>query len=92
MNQEIARLMISDETDLQEILNSIDPRAELNLDMPHPPMTNVTDMVMHIRKMIEEGYSDEQMIEIHPEMRAFFDKGEPAQEVEENGDPEMDNQ
>lgn len=92
INQEIARLMISDETDLQEILNSIDPRAELNLDMPHPPMTNVEDMVMHIRKMIEEGYSDEQMIELHPEMRAFFDKGEPAQEVEENGDPEMDNQ
>jgi len=44
-------------------------------------------MVMHMRKMIDQGYSDEQIIEIHPEMKSFFDS-----KVEENGDPEQDNQ
>ena len=87
MNQEIARLMITDESDLQEILDSMAPKMELDLDMPHPPMESVEDMVMHMRKMIDQGYSDEQIIEIHPEMQSFFDS-----KVEENGDPEQDNQ
>ena len=87
MNQEIARLMITDESDLQEILDSMAPKMELDLDMPHPPMESVEDMVMHMRKMIDQGYSDEQIIEIHPEMKSFFDS-----KVEENGDPEQDNQ
>tara|TARA_R100001510_G_C7594302_1_gene162990 strand:- start:130 stop:837 length:708 start_codon:yes stop_codon:yes gene_type:complete len=87
MKQEIARLLITDESDLQEILDSIAPKAELKLDMQHPPITSVNDMVMHMREMIEQGYTDEQMLELHPELSILFNK-----EVEENGDPEQDNQ
>ena len=44
----------------------------LKLDMPHPPMENKEDMVMHIRKMVDEGYTDAQILETHPEIAGFF--------------------
>ena len=44
----------------------------LKLDMQHPPMENAGDMIQHMRDMIQEGYTNEQILEIHPEINAFF--------------------
>ena len=38
----------------------------------HPPMTNPADMIAHMRKMVEQGYTDAQIMELHPEISGFF--------------------
>jgi hypothetical protein len=44
----------------------------LKVDMQHPPMENPEDMIQHMRSMMDEGYTNEQILEIHPEIKAFF--------------------
>ena len=44
----------------------------LKVDMQHPPMENPEDMIQHMRDMMGEGYTNEQILEIHPEINAFF--------------------
>lgn len=34
----------------------------------HPPITNVSQGVAHIREMIDQGYTDEQIQQLHPEL------------------------
>ena len=78
INAETARLLIENEEDLQIVMDSMAPKSEmpLDLDMPHPPMETPGDMVMHMRKMVEQGYSDQQILELHPEINNFFDNNE----------------
>ena len=45
----------------------------LNTTMTHPPMTSVDDMIKHMREMVEQGYTDEQIKQLHPEMAGYFD-------------------
>lgn len=75
INEETARLMIENEEDLQIVIDSMAPKSQVPVDtsMPHPPMKNPGDMVMHMRKMVEQGYSDQQILELHPEIKNFFD-------------------
>jgi len=47
--------------------------------LTHPPVTNKEDLVRHMREMIEQGYSNQQIIELHPELATLFG---------ENNDPE----
>ena len=56
-------------------------QMEKKLDMPHPPMENKEDMVAHMRKMIEQGYTDQEILDIHPEMSDFFNQGETSNET-----------
>ena len=42
-------------------------------DMTHTPMTSGDDMVSHMRSMIEQGYTDEQIKQLHPEIAGFFE-------------------
>ncbi len=53
----------------------------LQTEMQHPPMENVSALVTHMREMIEQGYTNEQIIELHPEMAKYFgeDNGEDTQ-------------
>tara|TARA_R100000805_G_scaffold16670_1_gene19142 strand:- start:705 stop:1169 length:465 start_codon:yes stop_codon:yes gene_type:complete len=44
----------------------------LKLDMQHPPMESPEDMIKHMRSMVQEGYTDEQIMELHPEIKQFF--------------------
>ena len=50
----------------------MEDKPELQTAMTHPPMASVDDMVKHMREMIEQGYTNEQIIELHPEMASFF--------------------
>ena len=42
-------------------------------EMTHEPMTSPDDMVAHMREMIEQGYTNEQIKELHPEIAGFFE-------------------
>jgi cytochrome c-type biogenesis protein CcmH/NrfF len=33
-------------------------------------------MVTHMREMVEQGYSDQQILELHPEIKKFFGNNE----------------
>ena len=48
--------------------------------MTHPPMENPADMVKHMREMIEQGFTNEQILELHPEIKQFFE-GENGEET-----------
>jgi hypothetical protein len=44
----------------------------------------VEDLVKHMRSMVEEGYTDEQIKQLHPEMEQFFSNDQtqtPPQEL-----------
>ena len=87
INEETARLLIENEEDLQIVIDSMAPKSEMPLDtnMPHPPMETPGDMVMHMRKMVEQGYSDQQILELHPEIKKFFGNNEETNTDTEEG-------
>jgi cytochrome c-type biogenesis protein CcmH/NrfF len=35
-------------------------------------MENPQDMITHMREMLEQGYTNEQILELHPEIAGFF--------------------
>jgi hypothetical protein len=87
INEETARLLIENEEDLQIVIDSMAPKSEMPLDtnMPHPPMENPQEMVEHMRKMVEQGYSDQQILELHPEIKKFFGNNEETNTDTEEG-------
>ena len=46
------------------------------MEMVHPNVTNADDLVKHLREMISEGYTDEQIKQLHPELAQLFNRGE----------------
>jgi len=38
----------------------------------HAPVTGVDDMVSHLREMVEAGYTDDEIKQLHPELGALF--------------------
>jgi len=40
--------------------------------MEHPPVTSPDALLQHLREMISEGYTDEQIKELHPELARLF--------------------
>jgi len=45
-------------------------------EMTHPSVTDANTLVAHMREMISEGYTDEQIKELHPEIAQLFNRGE----------------
>ena len=48
------------------------PEPVLQTTMAHPPMNTPEDMIKHMREMIEQGYTNDQIMELHPEFRSLF--------------------
>ena len=71
----LAKALITDEDVLERVMADQQNTQPLKLDMPHPPMKTKEDMVAHIRDMVNEGYTNEQILEIHPEIAEFFNNG-----------------
>ena len=44
-----------------------------NPELTHEPMTSPDDMIVHIREMIEQGYTNDQIKQLHPEIAGFFE-------------------
>jgi hypothetical protein len=61
-------LMTEQELDMVDIEKDTTPQTQ----MTHPPMTNPEEMIKHMRSMVQEGYTDQQIMEIHPEIKQFF--------------------
>jgi len=38
----------------------------------HTPVTNARDLVTHLREMVQVGYTDEEMLALHPELETLF--------------------
>jgi len=71
----LAKALITDEDTLEQVINGqndLQEQREVDPTM-HSPMTNPTDMIAHIREMIEkDGLTNEQIMELHPEISGFF--------------------
>jgi len=38
----------------------------------HTPVTSAVDLVTHLREMVQAGYTDEEMLALHPELTEMF--------------------
>jgi hypothetical protein len=74
VNNKIKEILAKDEDELDEM---IQPQP-LNTTT-HPPMTNMDDMIKHMREMVEQGFTDEQIKKLHPEMLKFFSNDSPQE-------------
>jgi hypothetical protein len=41
----------------------------------HAPVTNPTNLVEHLRSMVEAGYTDDEILSLHPELQGLFSNG-----------------
>lgn len=75
INQEIDKRIY--ETITEETIEQIqDTRSEGVNEMVHPQVTSSDQLVEHLREMIAQGYTDEQIKELHPELAQLFNRGE----------------
>lgn len=73
LNREIEDQMlriISTEDRYQEIKSQPQKTAVI-----HAPVTSAADLVTHMREMVQAGYTDEEMIALHPELNDLFVAG-----------------
>lgn len=50
-----------------------DDDIEVSMDtMEHAPVESPDDLVAHLREMVDAGYTNEQILELHPELRGLF--------------------
>ena len=48
----------------------------------HPPMISPKQMVKHMREMIKDGMTDQEIIATHPEIKKFFSGDDNGQTTE----------
>ncbi len=61
------------ETDEDARLDFIENKQQAQpTTMTHSPMTTKADMIKHMREMVQQGYTDQQIMELHPELDKFF--------------------
>lgn len=79
------------EKDWDEIDEMIGPMQEysneavrpVSDELVHPEVESPQQLVMHLREMIAQGYTNEQIIQLHPELAELFQQEE--SEDEDNG-------
>jgi len=67
----IAEILVDDEETLNEIKEETAVGGEIILE--HDPVEGSQDLVAHIREMINQGMSDSEILELHPEIEEIFD-------------------
>ena len=80
----LAKALITDEDVLERVIEAQrggegDEQAvqpNMNTTVTHTPMTNPSDMIAHMREMVEQGFTNEQIMELHPEIKEFFNERE----------------
>ena len=80
IDQKLLKTLAQDEKQYNEIMAQQDEitqptQTPLKLDMAHTEMVNPADMIQHMRDMIQEGYTNTQILDIHPEINEFFKDG-----------------
>jgi len=54
--------------------------------LQHAPVTSPEDLVMHLREMVEQGYTNEQIIQLHPELAELFDEEDVEDDMDDSED------
>ena len=67
----LAKALITDEDTLIKVIEHQEQR-EVDTTTQHPPMKDANTLIAHMRDMVNEGYTDEQIMELHPEISGFF--------------------
>jgi len=60
------------ETIFEEPYEAEQSVGALQTDMVHTPINNTQDLVQHMRDMVSQGYTNEQILELHPELATLF--------------------
>jgi len=79
-NAQIRKMI--DEKIYETITDELMTKSEDTSDTPtdtlqHPPVTNQTQLVEHMREMINQNYTTEQIIQLHPELAQLFNNNTP---------------
>ena len=76
INKKLDKMII--ETITEESYDDDDDitRGEDVNEIVHPSVGNSDQLVSHLREMIEQGYSDEEIKNLHPELAQLFNRGE----------------
>lgn len=69
IDMKVKEVLAKDENELEDMMTRTPPQDAM---MTHPPMTNPQDMIKHVREMVEQGFTNEQILELHPEIQQFF--------------------
>tara|TARA_X000001382_G_scaffold124649_1_gene109379 strand:- start:328 stop:819 length:492 start_codon:yes stop_codon:yes gene_type:complete len=73
----LAKALITDEDVLERVIEAQQVRQiPTRIGATHTPMTSPTQMVEHMKEMVEQGYTTEQILELHPEIAGFFNEGD----------------
>jgi len=76
IEEKMLRLLSESDEEYEGYITEMEqPQAPALDAMVHTPVTSVDDMVTHLREMIEVGYTDEQIKQLHPELGELFDEG-----------------
>lgn len=70
IESKIKEILAKDPNELEQMNQNISKPAEDNIQ--HPPVTNKEALVLHLRQMIEQGYTNQQILELHPELATLF--------------------
>ena len=59
------------ETDEDKVAD-FEQQQTLQTQLAHAPITNVNDMLAHLKEMIQQGYTTDQIKQLHPELAQLF--------------------
>jgi len=65
---------LMEESELNNTPNTLDTN-----EMTHPSVTNQTQLVEHLKEMISQNYTTEQILQLHPELAQLFNNTPPAE-------------
>jgi len=71
----LAKALITDEDVLERVIADQDNTQPLQTEMTHKSMSNPTELVEHMKEMLAQGYTTEQILNLHPELSAMFNQG-----------------
>lgn len=69
LDEKIVDLIEQDEEKREEFNNE---QEQLQTQTQHPALTNLDQMIDHMAEMIQQGYTKEQIKELHPELKNLF--------------------
>jgi hypothetical protein len=68
IDQKLVEVIETDEDKVAEFQQ----QQPLQTQLTHSPITNVNDMLAHLQEMIQQGYTTEQIKQLHPELEQLF--------------------
>lgn len=69
IEHQMLRLLVSEEK-----FEELTTQPQLDI-ITHAPVTSPVDLVTHMRQMVEAGYTDQQIMDLHPELNNLFQGG-----------------